>query len=43
MFRIKDGKITEAQNFLTDMYQSDAFYWAHYLLKPLPGRLAGER
>ncbi|MER8386293.1 nuclear transport factor 2 family protein [Mesorhizobium sp. M1428] len=43
MFRIKDGKIAEAQNFLTDMYQSDAFYWAHYPLKPLPGRLAGER
>ncbi|MER8399892.1 hypothetical protein [Mesorhizobium sp. M1348] len=43
MFRIKDGKIAEAQNFLTDMYQSDAFYWAHYPLTPLPGRLAGER
>ncbi|WP_352587812.1 hypothetical protein [Mesorhizobium sp. M0633] len=43
MFRITDGKIAEAQNFLTDMYQSDAFYWAHYPLKPLPSRLAGER
>ncbi|TIT02143.1 nuclear transport factor 2 family protein [Mesorhizobium sp.] len=43
MFRIKDGKIAEAQNFLTDMYQSDAFYWAHYPLKPLPGRLADDR
>ncbi|RWB34995.1 nuclear transport factor 2 family protein [Mesorhizobium sp.] len=43
MFRIKDGKIAEAQNFLTDMYQSDAFYWTHYPLKPLPGRLAADR
>jgi hypothetical protein len=43
MFRIRDGKITEAQNFLTDMYQSDAFYWAHHKLKPLPGRLADDR
>jgi predicted SnoaL-like aldol condensation-catalyzing enzyme len=43
MFRIRDGKIVEAQNFLTDMYSSDAFYWAHYPLKKLPGRLADER
>jgi ketosteroid isomerase-like protein len=43
MFRIEDGKIAEAQNFLTDTYQSDAFYWAHYPLKPLPGRLADDR
>ena len=43
MFRIKDGKIVEAQNFLTDMYQSDAFFWAHFPLKPLPERLAGSR
>lgn len=40
MFRIEDGKIVEATNFLTDMHQSDAFYWAHYPLKPLPQRLA---
>lgn len=40
MFRIEDGKIVEATNFLTDMHQSDAFYWAHYPLKPLPERLA---
>jgi ketosteroid isomerase-like protein len=39
MFRIRDGKIVEAQNFLTDMYASDAFFWAHYPLKPLPDRL----
>lgn len=39
MFRIRDGKIVEAQNFLTDMYASDAFFWAHYPLKPLPERL----
>jgi uncharacterized protein len=41
MFRIRNQRIVEAQNLLTDMYQSDAFYWAHYPLKPLPGRLAG--
>lgn len=40
MFRIEGGKIVEATNFLTDMHQSDAFFWAHYPLKPLPGRLA---
>ncbi len=42
MFRIRDGRIVEAQNFLTDMYASDAFFWAHYPLRPLPERLAGE-
>ena len=42
MFRIEDGKIIEAQNFLTDMHQSDRFFWAHYPLKPLPDRLADE-
>lgn len=40
MFRIEDGLIVEAQNFLTDMYESDAFFWAHFPLKPLPDRLA---
>lgn len=40
MFRIEDGQIIEAQNFLTDMYESDRFFWAHYPLKPLPDRLA---
>lgn len=40
MFRIRDGQIVEAQNFLTDMHQSDAFFWAHYPLRPLPERLA---
>ncbi len=43
MFRIRDGKIVEAQNFLTDMYGSDHFFWSHYPLKPLPGRLLEER
>lgn len=43
MFRIHDGRIIEAQNFLTDMHASDAFFWAHFPLKPIPGRLAGER
>ena len=41
MFRIRDDKIVEAQNLLTAMYQSDAFYWAHHRLKPVPARLAG--
>ncbi|WP_309085433.1 nuclear transport factor 2 family protein [Chelativorans sp.] len=40
MFRIENGLIVEATNFLTDMHQSDAFFWANYPLKPLPGRLA---
>ena len=41
LFRIRDDKIVEAQNFLTDMYQSDAFYWEHFPLKPIPQRLIG--
>ena len=39
MFRIQDGKIIEAQNFLTDMYESDRFFWAHFPLAPLSDRL----
>jgi ketosteroid isomerase-like protein len=39
MFRIENGQIAEATNFLTDMHQSDAFFWANYPLKPLPDRL----
>ncbi len=39
MFRIRDGKIVEAQNFLTDMYSSDAFFWEQFPLKPIPERL----
>ena len=39
MFRIRDGQIVEAQNFLTDMYESDRFFWAHFPLAPLPERL----
>jgi ketosteroid isomerase-like protein len=41
LFRIRDDKIAEAQNFLTDMYQSDAFYWEHFPLKAIPQRLTG--
>lgn len=40
MFRIQDEQIIEARNLLSDMHQSDAFYWAHFPLKPLPERLA---
>lgn len=40
MFRIEDGKIAEAQNFLTDQHQADDFFWRVYPLKPLPDRLA---
>jgi hypothetical protein len=40
MFRIRDDKIVEAQNFISDPAQSDVFYWAHFPLKPLPDRLA---
>lgn len=39
MFRIRDGQIVEAQNFLTDMYETDRFFWAHFPLAPLPDRL----
>lgn len=39
MFKIKNGKIVEAQNFLTDQHQADAFFWRVYPLKPLPERL----
>lgn len=40
MFTIKNGKIVEAQNFLTDQHQADEFFWRVYPLKPLPERLA---
>lgn len=40
LFRIADGEIVEATNFITDPAQSDSFYWAHYPLAPLPDRLA---
>lgn len=40
MFKIENGKIVEAQNFLTDQHQADAFFWRVYALKPLPDRLA---
>jgi ketosteroid isomerase-like protein len=40
LFRIRDGKIIEAQNFVSDPAQSDNFYWKHFPLAPLPGRLA---
>jgi hypothetical protein len=39
MFKIENGKITEAQNFLTDQHQADAFFWRVFPLKPLPDRL----
>ena len=39
MFRIREGKIVEAQNFISDPAQSDDFFWAHFPLKPLPDRL----
>jgi uncharacterized protein len=39
MFKIKDGKIVEAQNFLTDQHQADAFFWRLYPLKAIPERL----
>lgn len=40
MFKIENGKIVEAQNFLSDQYQADEFFWRVYPLKPLPERLA---
>lgn len=40
MFKIENGKIVEAQNFLTDQHQADAFFWRMFPLKPLPDRLA---
>ena len=40
MFKIENGKITEAQNFLSDQHQADAFFWQVFPLKPLPNRLA---
>ncbi|MBD2463479.1 nuclear transport factor 2 family protein [Oscillatoria sp. FACHB-1407] len=40
MFKVENGKIVEAQNFLTDQHQADAFFWRTYPLKPLPDRLA---
>ncbi|WP_228021232.1 nuclear transport factor 2 family protein [Vasconcelosia minhoensis] len=40
MFKIENGKIVEAQNFLSDQHQADDFFWRVYPLKPLPERLA---
>jgi uncharacterized protein len=40
MFKIENGKIVEAQNFLSNQHQADEFFWRVYPLKPLPDRLA---
>jgi hypothetical protein len=38
MFKVENGKIVEAQNFLSDQHQADDFFWRVYPLKPLPDR-----
>jgi len=40
VFKIENGKIVEAQNFVADQHAADAFFNAVYKLKPLPDRLA---
>jgi len=40
LYRVRDGKIAEASNFLTDQHGADAFYWRHYPLRAIPDRLA---
>lgn len=39
LYRIQDGKIVEASNFLIDQHSADAFYWKHYPLRAIPDRL----
>lgn len=40
MFKVENGQIVEAQNFLSNQHQADEFFWRVYPLKPLPERLA---
>jgi hypothetical protein len=35
-----DGKVDRVINLSGDQHQMDAFIWANFALKPLPGRLA---
>jgi uncharacterized protein len=39
LYTTKDGKIVEAQVFVSDQYQEDNFFWAAYKLAPIPTRL----
>jgi hypothetical protein len=39
LFRVENGRIVEATNFLTDQHAADAFFWSVYPLKPIPERL----
>jgi len=40
LYRIRDGKIAEVQNFAGDQHEADRFFGSIYQLKPLPDRLA---
>jgi uncharacterized protein len=40
LYRIRNGRIVEVQNFAADQHAADAFFWHAYPLKPIPGRIA---
>lgn len=39
VWTIKNGRVTEVQNFPGDQHEWDSFFWSLYQLKPLPDRL----
>jgi len=39
IYRIEDGKITEATNLSADQDAANAFFWSQYDLAPVPDRL----
>lgn len=39
VFRMQNSRVVEAINFAGDQHAADAFFWAAYLLKPIPDRL----
>lgn len=40
VYRIEDGKITEATNLSADQDAANTFFWSQYQLAPVPERLA---
>ena len=39
-YKIRDGKITEVQVFMSNQHSYDSFCWEVFQLKPIPDRLA---
>jgi hypothetical protein len=40
LYKVRNGKIVEVQNFAADQHAADAFFWHAYPLKPIPDRIA---